>query len=285
MATIADLSQTEVLVLMFLCGFANSKTGQCNPSQATLADRARVSRQTVVTALNGLESKGYIVRQQRFRNDGGKAPCSYIINDEKLPKHPPRPAAHHVNEDDMVCQTNRQGYVKQDDMVRQRGVHPMSNTTTWDVNQVYINQELEPGIEPGIEPEEQRGAIAPAPTKVGEVAKARKPKFDPKGMTVPDALNFEAWCEFVDYRASKRQAVSELAAKKAIKELTAWPHDVQQQMVDKAIASDWRGVHPIKVNGNQLSAAAKAQRDIDMMEGGRLLAEAAMRRALKRKNG
>ena len=117
------------------------------------------------------------------------------------------------------------------------------------------------------------------------MAKAKKPKFDPKGIVVPDALNFEAWCEFVDYRASKRQAVSELAAKKAIKELTAWPHDVQQQMVDKAIASDWRGVHPIKVNGNQLSAAAKAQRDIDMMEGGRLLAEAAMRRALKGKNG
>jgi hypothetical protein len=116
------------------------------------------------------------------------------------------------------------------------------------------------------------------------VAKAKKPKFDPKGIVVPDALNFEAWCEFVDYRASKRQAVSELAAKKAIKELTAWPHDVQQQMVDKAIASDWRGVHPIKVNGNQLSAAAKTQRDIDLMQGSRLLAEAAMRQALKRKN-
>ena len=109
MATIADLSQTEVLVLIFLCGFANSKTGQCNPSQATLADRARITRRSAVRALNGLEEKGYIKRKQNFRSDGGTTSCSYIINVQRLPEHHQAAVAAGVNVCPAPCDTVSHG--------------------------------------------------------------------------------------------------------------------------------------------------------------------------------
>ena len=133
--------------------------------------------------------------------------------------------------------------------------------------------------------ENQAVAIAPAPTKVGEVAKARKQTFDPKTMTTPDTLNADAWNEWIDYRVDKRKPVTQVSAKKQVAMLAGYSFETQQQMVDASIANGWQGLFPIKVNGNQLSAAAKTQRDIDLMQGSRLLAEAAMRRALKRKDG
>ena len=59
-----DLTAAEIWVLVLLGHFTNHKTGQCNPSQSTIAAKTRMSRRSVVRALNGLEAKGYIVRQE-----------------------------------------------------------------------------------------------------------------------------------------------------------------------------------------------------------------------------
>jgi len=284
MATMSDLSNPEVTILIYLCAFANAKTGQCNPSQATLADRARLTRRATINVLNRLEEKGYISRTRNFRQDGSATSCSYIINIEKLPARHIASVALGVNADH---EDGNDVHTDGNDVHAPCEPHSRSVGTTFThpVIDVHTNQLLEPGIEPGIEPEEQRGAIAPAPTKVGDVAKAKKPKFDPKTMTAPDALNAGAWSEWVDYRVDKRKPITQVSAQKQVAMLAGYSFETQQQMVDASIANGWQGLFPPKVNGNQLSAAAKAQRDIDMMEGGRLLAEAAMRRALKRKNG
>jgi len=226
MATMKDLSNTEVSVLMFLCGFANSKTGQCNPSQSTLADRARLTRQTVVAALNGLESKGYIVRQKRFRNDGGKAPCSYIINDEKLPKHPLRPSVEHVSEDDILCKT---------------ALHGMSNEPTRDVKLAYINQELEPVIEQ----EKREVAIAPTTrTKNGTGTKSGTGRFDPLSIELPKAVDREAWHDWVEYkRSTKKPIASQAVATKTANLLARHPPESQQAMVNYSIVGGYPGLY------------------------------------------
>ena len=81
-----DLTMVEVLVLVLLGHFTNRITGQCNPSQSELAAKARMSRRGVIGAINGLEAKGYIARQAAYREDGGKAPCNYIVNTDRLPQ-------------------------------------------------------------------------------------------------------------------------------------------------------------------------------------------------------
>jgi len=268
MAVMDDLSSTEVTVLIYLCAFANAKTGQCNPSQSTLASRARLTRRSAVRALNGLEEKGYIERKQNFRSDGGATSCSYIINLQKLPEHHPASVAIGVTQSHRGCDTVSQGYDTES-----QGV---GHSVIGGVTQCHTNQELESGIELKDKP--------PLPPKGGTVAKARKQTFDPKTMTTPDTLNADAWNEWIDYRVDKRKPVTQVSAKKQVAMLAGYSFETQQQMVDASIANGWQGLFPPKVNGNQLSAAAKTQRDIDLMQGSRLLAEAAMRQALKRKN-
>ena len=266
MGVLEDLSSTELLVLLFLGDFTNTKTGQCNPSQTTLAAKARMTRRAVVAAMNGLEAKGYIVRQMTYRSDGGKAPCSYSVNLDKLPIRKPT----HVNDVHIPCELHSHTHVNE-------GYIPGELDSHTHVNDVHINQEYKTkNITLKDKP--------PLPPKGGTVAKARKQTFDPKTMTTPDTLNADAWNEWIDYRVDKRKPVTQVSAKKQVAMLAGYSFETQQQMVDASIANGWQGLFPPKVNGNQLSAAAKTQRDIDLMQGSRLLAEAAMRQALKRKN-
>jgi DNA-binding MarR family transcriptional regulator len=81
-----DLSATELAVLLCLGAFTSTKTGRCNPSQSELAAKARMTTRSVVRALSRLEAKGYIVRQAAYRDDGGRAPCNYIVNTDRLPQ-------------------------------------------------------------------------------------------------------------------------------------------------------------------------------------------------------
>jgi len=259
MDVLEDLTAAEFTVLFLLGHFTNHKTGQCNPSQSTLAARARIDARSVVRAVGGLEAKGYIVRQKVYRKDGGKAPCNYVINLDKLPICKPTP----VKEGDIPSDTVSYGYPTQcripTDTVSYG--HP----TQCRINKEYMNKEYEQDK-------------PPLPPKGGTVAKATKPKFDPKAMTVPDALNADAWHEWIEYRVDRRKPITQLSAKKQVAELAKYSHETQQQMVDTSIANGWQGLFPPKVNGNTMSAEAKAQRDNDLMVGARLLAEAAMRK-------
>ena len=259
MSELKDLSSTEQLVLLHLGDITNTNTGRCNPSQSTLAERANITRQAVAKAINGLETKGYIVRQRVYRNDGGKAPCNYIVNVDRLVMRKPR----NVNHGHIPCKPRLHTHANDVVDPCKPGLHTHAND-------VYINQAYKPSIEPEDKP--------PLPPKGGTVPKATKPKFDAKAMTVPDALNADAWHEWIEYRVDRRKPITQLSAKKQVAELAKYPHETQQQMVDTSIANGWQGLFPPKVNGNTMSAEAKAQRDNDLMVGARLLAEAAMRK-------
>ena len=105
------------------------------------------------------------------------------------------------------------------------------------------------------------------------MAKAKKPSFDPKAMVVPDALNGEAWNEWVDYRISIRKPITELSARKAVKMLTGYPHDTQQQIVDKSIQNGWQGLFPPDATrGRPVNQEADAERKAELMRGAAILA-------------
>ena len=177
--------------------------------------------------------------------------CNYIISLDRLPMRKDTP----VRVADTPCPLHG---------------HPLSVTRTPPVRDADTNKEYEQRIELEDKP--------PLPPKGGTVPKATKPKFDAKAMTVPDTLNADAWHEWIDYRVDRRKPITQLSAKKQVSELAKYSHETQQQMVDTSIANGWQGLFPPKVNGNTMSAEAKAQRDNDLMVGARLLAEAAMRK-------
>lgn len=60
------VSSTQQLVLLHLADHLNGKTGQCNPSHATLAKECVLAPRTVLGAIKGLEKAGLLRSVHRF---------------------------------------------------------------------------------------------------------------------------------------------------------------------------------------------------------------------------
>lgn len=60
------LAPTTKLVLMMLSDYRNFDTGQCNPSQESLALKSGISKSSVSNHLRCLEQKGLIKRVAQF---------------------------------------------------------------------------------------------------------------------------------------------------------------------------------------------------------------------------
>lgn len=61
----SDLSGNELLVYVVLLRFRDPKTGKCFPGMTTIADRARISRRSVMRAIESLESRGMVKVDRR----------------------------------------------------------------------------------------------------------------------------------------------------------------------------------------------------------------------------
>lgn len=73
-----DLPHRAVAVYMYLDRRAN-KNGQCWPAIPTIAHELKLSVSTVKRALHDLENSGYIRREQRYRESGGKSSLLYTL--------------------------------------------------------------------------------------------------------------------------------------------------------------------------------------------------------------
>jgi hypothetical protein len=73
------LSAVDVMTYMALVYFADNNSRECWPSLAKLARIARCHPSTVSTALGRLEASGYIKREERRREDGGRGSNLYTL--------------------------------------------------------------------------------------------------------------------------------------------------------------------------------------------------------------
>lgn len=74
----SDLTLHELAVYIVLLRFRDPKTGKCWPGMTTIADRARVSRETVKRVVPRLEARG-MVKVTRERIDGRNLPNVYEV--------------------------------------------------------------------------------------------------------------------------------------------------------------------------------------------------------------
>ncbi len=79
-----DLKAPQKWLLVLLASYAD-ESGECWPSQKTLANQAGMTRQSVNKNLKILQEKGYIYSQQRIDKDGDLATNLYRINVVKVP--------------------------------------------------------------------------------------------------------------------------------------------------------------------------------------------------------
>lgn len=55
------------------------RDGKCYPAIRTIAAELKQSRSTVKRAIADLEKSGYLRKEQRWRENGGKSSCMYYI--------------------------------------------------------------------------------------------------------------------------------------------------------------------------------------------------------------
>lgn len=77
-ASLTGLRPTTKLVLMMLADYRNFDTGQCNPSQESLALKSGISKSSVSNHLQSLERKGLIKRVAQFaKKTRARLPSQY----------------------------------------------------------------------------------------------------------------------------------------------------------------------------------------------------------------
>ena len=73
------LKPLEIMVYVALGQYADNKTKECWPSVSKLAKDGNRSRQSTITALQGLEEKGVIEVKQRFKEKGEQTSNLYVL--------------------------------------------------------------------------------------------------------------------------------------------------------------------------------------------------------------
>ncbi|MGM1017330.1 MAG: helix-turn-helix domain-containing protein [Actinomycetota bacterium] len=75
----SNLSLNELAVYIVLLRFRNPKTGKCFPGMTTIADRARMSKRSVIRAIDSLEQRS-IIRVQRRSTITENIPNVYDVS-------------------------------------------------------------------------------------------------------------------------------------------------------------------------------------------------------------
>ena len=74
----ADLPHRAIMVYMYLKDRSGSK-GNCWPAISTIAKDLNLSRSTVKRALVELETAGFIEKENRYRDNGGRTSNLYKV--------------------------------------------------------------------------------------------------------------------------------------------------------------------------------------------------------------
>ena len=77
----SDLPHRAKSVYMYLHD-RSDKDGKCYPAIGTIARELHLSKSTIKRALSDLEKLGYLRREQRWRENGGKSSNLYFLSHE-----------------------------------------------------------------------------------------------------------------------------------------------------------------------------------------------------------
>ena len=73
-----DIPHRAIAVYMYLKDKAN-KDGTCYPAIGTIAKDLKISRRTVQRAIADLEQSGHLIKEQRWRENGGKSCLLFTV--------------------------------------------------------------------------------------------------------------------------------------------------------------------------------------------------------------
>ncbi len=74
-----ELSTKAMAVYLYLCDRAGRESKSCFPSIKTISRDLKLSESSVKRSIRELQDRGYIEKEQRFRDNGGKSSNLYRI--------------------------------------------------------------------------------------------------------------------------------------------------------------------------------------------------------------
>ena len=83
--TSSRLDNKEFRTLVYLLSI--SRKGFCYPSINTIADQLNMSRSSMYQIISSLESKGFILKENRTIGNGKKTSNRYLINEDAITKN------------------------------------------------------------------------------------------------------------------------------------------------------------------------------------------------------
>jgi hypothetical protein len=212
------------LVLLALADFAD-ESGNCFGSWGKLCEKTRLGRATVARSLKRLQGAGHLVLvekgHRKLAGDGAEASIWNIpgVADEMGLRMRP---------------------------VSNRDPSGIRMRPKWYQNETPTIRNIK---------ERNKGADAPTPAisspslpsssenEAPKPKRATAPKFDPSSLPLPHGPGFAAaWVELIEHKRQKRSPLTEIGARKLLKQLAEFNERDAVEKIDRAIVNNYSGV-------------------------------------------
>lgn len=239
-------SATNKAVLIAICNHADG-LGYCWPSQKEIQKFTELSLRSIQRAMQDLEERGFLKRQQRRRADGTRSSDAYLLQRDGQPqgdtqayckKSAARQGDSHLGEnsqgDTVSCSQGDTQSCCADSATSQAGSrveadYPSSIKATQCQGNIYTSYISEPSLEPSPPRARAKTSLPPIP--------------------IPDWLDAGRWEEYLQHRrelspkpftpTAQRHAIAKL---KKLKDEGNDPADVIRQTLE----SNWAGLFKLK---------------------------------------
>lgn len=244
----ARLSLRDIQVLGLVCSHLN-KDRICWPSQSRLAKMARVSRTVVCRSLQRLNSCGYLIQEEQYREDGSRGTniirvLFYRIEAKELADAAEVPIEMESASDTPPVHNWRTG------PVRPERTPPVTSGRT-----------------PITVPIEQNSIPPPTP---------------PRKVTAPPELDTELWEQWEQHRRALRKPLTPQARALQWQKLAEWGWEHQREIIERSIERGWQGLFPPdrEQPGKRESVLERVQRQTLAKHSRRSAAEAELTKLL-----
>jgi len=231
-----QIDATAKLVLLALADHV-SEDGHCWVGMRTLEEKTSLKERAIQMACRRLEAGGYIRKSPRFQRDRQTTNLWEVLWHSMAKAQLPPASNAPLLIDDTLHEMRWEGALN-----APTGAHQMHP----------INQSKEPTTKPTTTPQPPKGGKG---RKKKSVDSSEFDALIPSTLQTPDFL--KTWHEWVQERAAKGKAMTQLAAQKSLTMLAkeAASPEVAIQWIDKSIRNGWVGVFSERIgpkSGSQI---------------------------------
>lgn len=272
------------MVLIAIAYHADAERFEAYPSIATIASEANISERSVEVHLNTLVN----LKELSYEVNRGRSNTNFYTI--LLPKFDARKPVESCNRSEIkpvetcgLSQEKPAGFygISEEENPQVSAQNPQVSVLK--PAETCALTVIEPSIEPSIDSfanaQESPRANSPEQPQTESPPKPKRSKLKNELATddcdLPDCIPRESWSEWLDYRKTKREPVSVMAAQKQIKFLVEQHARGQpaSAIIEQSIRNDWQGLFSLKEvkngsnqansNGSQHSGQNRQTRGFD----------------------